>query len=142
MFYDSTAANHYATLFFGLYDESTRTLRYANCGHLPPIVRRAGGAIERLTVTGPVVGLFETWKCETRCVQLEPDDLLVIFTDGVTDATAPNGEEFGEQRLAEVIADHHDLPARALLQEIVDDVKRYGGPEQFDDLTLIVARAV
>ncbi len=79
-------------------------------------------------MTGPVVGLFETWKCETRCVQLEPDDLLVIFTDGVTDATAPDGEEFGEQRLVEVIAEHHDLPARALLQEIVDDVKRYGGP--------------
>jgi len=142
VFYDSTAANHYATLFFGLYDENTRTLRYANCGHLPPIVRRSSGAIERLSVTGPVVGLFETWKCETRCVQLEPDDLLVIFTDGVTDATALNGEEFGDERLAEVIADHHDLPARALLQEIVDDVKRYGGPEQFDDLTLIVARAV
>jgi len=142
VFYDSTAANHYATLFFGLYDENTRTLRYANCGHLPPIVRRSSGAIERLSVTGPVVGLFESWKCETRCVQLEVDDLLVIFTDGVTDATALNGEEFGEQRLAEVIGDHHDLPARALLQEIVDDVKRYGGPEQFDDLTLIVARAV
>jgi phosphoserine phosphatase RsbU/P len=142
VFYDSTAANHYATLFFGLYDEGTRTLRYANCGHLPPIVRRTSGAIERLNVTGPVVGLFEVWKCETRCVQLAPDDLLVIFTDGVTDATGPDGDEFGEQRLIDVIAEHHDRPARSLLQEIVDDVKGYGGPEQFDDLTLIVARAV
>jgi phosphoserine phosphatase RsbU/P len=142
VFYDSTAANHYATLFFGFYDEGTRTLRYANCGHLPPIVRRANGTIERLNVTGPVVGLFDTWKCETRCVQLAVDDLLVIFTDGVTDATGADGEEFGEQRLVDVISDNHDLSARALLQEIVDDVKGYGGPEQFDDLTLIVAKAV
>jgi sigma-B regulation protein RsbU (phosphoserine phosphatase) len=142
VFYDSTAANHYATLFFGVYDEGTRTLRYANCGHLPPIVRRANGAVERLSVTGPVVGLFEPWKCETRCVQLEPGDLLVIFTDGVTDANSPEGEEFGEQRLVDVIAEHHDRSARLLLQEIVDDVKAFGGPEQFDDLTLIVAKAV
>jgi sigma-B regulation protein RsbU (phosphoserine phosphatase) len=142
VFYDSTAANHYATLFFGLYDEVTRELLYANCGHLPPIVRRAAGAIERLAVTGPVVGLFEPWKCETRCVQLEPDDLLVIFTDGVTDATGPDGEEFGEERLVDVISEHHDRNARSLLQEIVDDVKGYGGAEQFDDLTLIVAKAV
>jgi phosphoserine phosphatase RsbU/P len=142
VFYDSTAANHYATLFFGLYDEATRELRYANCGHLPPIVRRATGAIERLNVTGPVVGLFEPWQCDTRSVRLEREDLLVIFTDGVTDATGPEGEEFGEQRLVDVIAEHHDRSARALLQEIVDDVKQYGGPEQFDDLTLIVAKAV
>jgi sigma-B regulation protein RsbU (phosphoserine phosphatase) len=142
VFYDSTAANHYATLFFGLYDEATRELRYANCGHLPPIVRRATGAVERLTVTGPVVGLFEPWQCDTRSVRLDREDLLVIFTDGVTDATGPEGEEFGEQRLLDVIAEHHDRSARALLQEIVDDVKQYGGPEQFDDLTLIVAKAV
>ena len=93
-------------------------------------------------MTGPVVGLFEPWKCETRCVQLEPDDLLVIFTDGVTDATGPDGEEFGEERLVNVISEHHDRNARSLLQEIVDDVKGYGGAEQFDDLTLIVAKAV
>lgn len=142
VFYDSTAANHYATLFFGLYDEGTRTLRYANCGHLPPLVRRAGGAIERLNVTGPVVGLFEPWKCDTRCVQLERGDLVVIFTDGVTDANSPDGEEFGEQRLIDVIAEHYDQGARSLLQEIVDDVKSFGGSEQFDDLTLIVAKAV
>jgi phosphoserine phosphatase RsbU/P len=142
VFYDSTAANHYATLFFGLYDEATRELRYANCGHLPPIVRRATGAVERLNVTGPVVGLFEPWQCDTRSVRLEREDLLVIFTDGVTDATGPEGEEFGEQRLVEVIAEHHARSARALLQQIVDDVKQYGGPEQFDDLTLIVAKAV
>jgi serine phosphatase RsbU (regulator of sigma subunit) len=125
-----------------LYDEGTRVLRYANCGHLPPIVRRAAGAIERLSVTGPVVGLFEPWKCETRCVQLKPGDLLVIFTDGVTDATGPDGEEFGDDRLVDVISQHHDRSARALLQEIVDDVKAFGGPEQFDDLTLIVAKVV
>jgi sigma-B regulation protein RsbU (phosphoserine phosphatase) len=142
VFYDSTATNHYATLFFGLYDEETREFRYANCGHLPPILRRASGEIERLSVTGPVVGLFEPWKCETRTVALAVGDLLVIFTDGVTDATSVDGVEFGEERLIDVISARHEEGARFVLQEIVDEVQAHGGLEQFDDLTLIVGKAV
>ena len=66
IFFDSTASNHYATLFFGVYHETERTLRYANCGHLPPVLLRADGQVERLGVTAPVVGLFDTpWECAT-----------------------------------------------------------------------------
>jgi sigma-B regulation protein RsbU (phosphoserine phosphatase) len=141
VFFDSTASNHYATLFFGVYEESRRLLRYANCGHLPPVLQRADGSVERLGVTAPVVGLFEApWSCGTGEIALAPGDTLVVFTDGVSDATSDEGEEFGEERLIALLQAHRQCPAPALLDTIVSAVKDYGTEEQFDDLTLIVAR--
>ena len=140
MFYDSTAPNHYATLFFGLYDAETRRLTYANCGHLPPLVQRADGSIERLDVTAAVIGLFTPWECETSVACLNPGDTLVVFTDGVSEATSEAGEEFGEERLANVLRAHRDDTATALLEAIVAEVRGHSSSEQFDDLTLIVAR--
>ena len=141
VFYDSTASNHYATLFFGVYDERTRRLQYANCGHLPPIMLRDSGEVERLLVTAPVVGLFDKWECRTVNIELRPGDVVVVFTDGVSDATADDGEEFGEERLIALVKRHRALPAADLLDAIVREVRAHSGPEQFDDLTLIVARA-
>jgi phosphoserine phosphatase RsbU/P len=141
IFFDSTASNHYATLFFGVYHETERTLRYANCGHLPPVLLRASGQIERLGVTAPVVGLFDLpWECATGETALGAGDTLVIFTDGVSEATSDDGDEFGEERLIALLQRHADLPAPALLDAIVAAVGDHGGAEQYDDLTLIVAR--
>ncbi len=140
VFYDSTAANHYATLFFGVYEEAERRLRYANCGHLPPILLRASGEVERLGATAPVVGLFETpWSCGTGAIDLAPGDTLVIFTDGVSEAAADNEEEFGEERLIALVKQQRHLPASELLDAIVRAVGEHSSQEQFDDLTLIVA---
>ena len=100
MVWKSTAAQHYATLFFGLYDDAARRLTYANCGHNPPILLRAGGTINRLKSTAMVIGLFEKWDCGAREIQLEPGDLLAIFSDGVTEAMRGE-EEFGEARFME-----------------------------------------
>ena len=95
IFFDSTASNHYATLFFGVYHETQRTLRYANCGHLPPVLLRATGQVERLGVTAPVVGLFDVpWECATGETSLAAGDTLVIFTDGVSEATSEEGDEY------------------------------------------------
>ncbi len=140
IFFDSTASNHYATLFFGVYDESQRRLTYANCGHLPPIVLRADGTVVRLGVTAPVVGLFEApWHCTTGETCLLPGDTLVVFTDGVSEATSDDGDEFGEERLIELVRRRSGLPAPALLDAIVTAVREHSSEEQFDDLTLIVA---
>jgi phosphoserine phosphatase RsbU/P len=141
IFYESTATNHYATLFFAVYDGGTRRLQYANCGHLPPMLLRRSGALERLGTTAAVVGLFEPWGCDTAETLLEPGDLLLVFTDGATDATSPTGEEFGETRLLDLVVQHRDAPPADLLAGIFDAVTRHGGPLQFDDLTLIAARA-
>ena len=143
IFYDSTAANHYATLFFGVYDESDRRLRYANCGHLPPIVLRSGGDVERLAVTAPVVGLFESpWECTIGETGLTSGDTLVVFTDGVSEATSEDGEEFGEERLIALVKRQAWESAPALLDAIVAAVREHSADEQFDDLTLIVARVI
>ena len=140
IFFDSTASNHYATLFFGVYHETERRLRYANCGHLPPVLVRANGQVERLGVTAPVVGLFDTpWLCATGDTALAAGDTLVIFSDGVSDATSDAGDEFGEERLIALVQRHAGLPAPALLDAIVAAVGDHSAAEQFDDLTLIVA---
>lgn len=141
IFFDSTASNHYATLFFGVYHETDRTLRYANCGHLPPILLRVDGQVERLSVTAPVVGLFDTpWECATGETSLAPGDTLVVFTDGVSEATSDQDDEFGEERLIALLRERADLPASDLLDAIVAAVGAHSAAEQYDDLTLIVAR--
>jgi sigma-B regulation protein RsbU (phosphoserine phosphatase) len=140
MFFDSTAPNHYATLFFGLYDTETRQLTYANCGHLPPLILRANGVIERLDVTAPVIGLFSQWTCTTSTASLAAEDALVVFTDGVSESTSESGEEFGEERLMAVVRAHGQDSAPALLEAIVGEVRGHSAREQYDDLTLIVAK--
>ena len=140
-FWESTAGNHYATLFFGHYEEAGRLLRYANCGHAPPILLRAGGAVERLAVTAGAFGLFEEWVCSVRDVTVEPGDLLTIFSDGVTEATNDRGEEFGEDRLLETLTAWRTRPLREILDRLVDDVRAFGA-EQHDDLTLVLVRGL
>ena len=93
IFFDSTASNHYATLFFGVYHETERTLRYANCGHLPPVLLRASGQVERLGVTAPVVGLFDVavGVCDRRDIAGASATRWSIFSDGVSEATSDDG---------------------------------------------------
>ena len=80
------------------------------------------------------------WSCGTGEARLGPGDTLVIFTDGVSDATSDSGEEFGEERLVDLLRQHAGSPAPAVLDAIVGAVRDHSADEQFDDLTLIVAR--
>jgi sigma-B regulation protein RsbU (phosphoserine phosphatase) len=140
LFHESTADESYATLFFGDYSDENRVLRYANCGHNPPFLVRAGGGVERLTATATVIGLFEDWKCEIRDVPLNPGDTLVIYTDGVTEAANAAGEEFGEERLCEIIRRERHQPAGRLMEVIGAAVREFSVGEQADDVTMVVAR--
>lgn len=151
LFYESTDDASYATLFFADYDDSTRKLRYANCGHLPPALLRASSQdepskspkVEWLHSTCTVMGLFEAWQCEIAEVQLAPGDLLVLYTDGVTEAANAQGEEFGDSHLLDTLKSHAHLPVGPLLQGVVAAVQQFsGGSEQQDDITLVIARAV
>jgi phosphoserine phosphatase RsbU/P len=139
-FFDSTAGSRYATLFFGSYDERTSRLRYANCGHPPPVLLGPDGSIERLPPTGPVVGLFEEWSCTTGEVNLKCRDTLVMFTDGVVEAFNGDGEEFGEERLVDLLRQQTGHSAATLVEVVVDAVRQHSGPAQSDDFTLVVAR--
>ena len=140
-FDEATAGNHFATLFFGHYDDVRRRLRYANCGHQPPFLLRAGGGVERLGVTGGAIGLLDEWTCAVEEIVLEPGDLLALYSDGVTEAMSPTGEEFGEARLLEALSLHRDRPLTEAMERVVGAVRAFGGAEQSDDLTLVLVRA-
>ncbi len=140
LFYESTTDNAYATFFYSEFDDRAGRLRYANCGHLPALVLRDAGEVERLEPTATVLGLFSTWECRTAELRLSAGDLLAIYTDGITEAFDATDEEFGETRLVQALHTHRDLPTRDLVEAIYDDVRRFSPQEQRDDMTLIVAK--
>jgi serine phosphatase RsbU (regulator of sigma subunit)/predicted enzyme related to lactoylglutathione lyase len=140
MFYENTADSSYATLFFAEYHDEERRLRYANCGHLPALLLRRDRTLERLDSTGTVLGLFKEWDYATGERELLPGDTLVLYTDGVTESFDNAGEEFGEQRLIETLLAHQQLPPQALLEAILQEIRRFSPSNQHDDTTLIVAR--
>jgi serine phosphatase RsbU (regulator of sigma subunit) len=140
LFYENTADSAYATLFFAEYDDRAGRLRYANCGHLPALLLRRDGTLERLDSTCPVLGLFKEWDCSIDERRLLPGDTLALYTDGVTEAFDNAGEEFGDQRLIEALRLHRGQPAQAMVASIVDAVRRFSPQEQYDDITLIVAQ--
>jgi serine phosphatase RsbU (regulator of sigma subunit) len=141
-FFESTDEGRYATLFFGDYQDATRHLRFGNCGHNPPLLVHPNGTAERLTATATVIGLFEEWESSLGDVQIAAGDVLVIYTDGVTEADNSTGEEFGENRLLEIIRNHLSVPVQSILDAILRGALEFSGGEgkMRDDLTLVVAR--
>ncbi len=137
-----TDSNRFATFFWAIYDEASRALTYVNAGHNPPMLLRATGALERLAAGGPPLGVFAGSRYEQRTVTLAKGDVLLVFSDGITEA--PNGaeEEFGEARLERLLRDRRELPAAALCAEVVETVQGFqAGAPQEDDMTVVVARA-
>ena len=138
--YRSTPAAKYATLFLGCYDPSSRVLKYCNAGHLPPIILRASGEAFPLDINGTVVGLFEGVAYDESSVVMEPGDILVAYSDGVTEPENDFGE-FGEDRLVALIREHRDKPLPRITEIITGAVADWiGGAEQPDDITVVLAR--
>lgn len=140
LFCENTTDSAYATLFFAEYNDQTRNLRYANCGHYAPMLLRSDQTLERLDSTATVLGLFKEWDCSTKECQLSPGDILALYTDGVTESFNAKGEEFGEQRLIDALRRHRELAPEALLAAVVHELQRFSPDEQHDDITFIVAR--
>jgi serine phosphatase RsbU (regulator of sigma subunit)/catechol 2,3-dioxygenase-like lactoylglutathione lyase family enzyme len=140
LLYENTDAHAYATLFFAEFDPWSGHLRYANCGHLAAILLRADGRIERLCPTCTVVGMFEDWHCLMGESRLDGGDVLALYTDGVTESFNAAEEEFGEERLIEALRRNRQHDAREIAGAIVDEVARFGSREQYDDITLIIAK--
>src|SRR5215469_3776272 len=140
LFFDNTADSAYASLLFADYDDGTRRLRYANCGHLSGLLLKSNGKVERLESTSTLLGLFPEWNCSMREQELAPGDVLALYTDGITEACDERGEEFGERYLIESLEQHRELPCQALLSALVDGVRRFSPHEQHDDITAIIAK--
>ena len=142
LLYASTSPEKYATFFFGLYSEVTRQLVYTNGGHLPPLLIH-GDNFEFLEVTGSVVGLFPTLGYDERTVPLGSGDLLVAYTDGITEPENAYGEEFGEERLAEVVMRHRDGEPAEIVAKVLEAVRHWDtSVEQADDMTLMIVRGI
>jgi sigma-B regulation protein RsbU (phosphoserine phosphatase) len=138
--YQNTTPEKYATFFFGAYDDRHGVLTYTNAGHLPPVLIRDGEA-RRLGVNGLVVGAFPFATYDQAEIELRPNDLLVGFTDGATEPENEFTEEFGEERLIELLVRHRSRPPREIIEEVIRAVSRWTGrPELQDDMTLLIAR--
>jgi len=140
--YTSSAPEKYATFFLGLYTDDGGRLIYTNAGHLAPMLVRRG-EVHRLSGEGFPVGLFPGVQYDEQAMSLEPGDLLVGFTDGVTETPNGTGEEFGEQRLTQLLAQNCEKPLDKIAGEISASVAAWsGGVERHDDTTLLLARRV
>jgi phosphoserine phosphatase RsbU/P len=140
LFCENSPEGAFASLFFADYHDASGALRYVNCGHLAALLLHRDGTLDRLASTSTVLGLFRQWECSVGEVRLQSDDVLALYTDGVTEAFDEAGEEFGERRLVDALRRHRDRPSESLLASLVDEVRSYSPHEQHDDLTLIVAR--
>ena len=139
--YRSTQPEKYATLFLAHYNVETSKLTCSNAGHLPPIVLCADGNVRRLTKGGTVVGLMDGMHYDEETVTLSPGDLLIAFSDGVTEPENDFGE-FGEERLIEVVHQMRDQPLATIAAQVLDALDAWiGADEQPDDITLVLARA-
>ena len=136
----STSADRYATFFYGVYDAQTRRLEYTNAGHPAPFCI-TGEKVQRLSVGGTVLGLFDDRRYESQVIEVPPGSLLIAYSDGLTEAEDPDGRELGEQRLLDVALRLRQETARVVLKNVLEVVDRWTGPvEQMDDITIIVAR--
>jgi sigma-B regulation protein RsbU (phosphoserine phosphatase) len=139
--YESTPPEKYATLFLGVYDGHLHRLTYSNGGHLPPILISKTGTVRRLEAGGTVVGLFDNMAYEEGSVEMHPGEILLAYSDGITEPENDFGE-FGEQRLIDLVRDNRHLPLPQISQIVTTAVDDWiGDKEQPDDVTLVLARA-
>jgi sigma-B regulation protein RsbU (phosphoserine phosphatase) len=138
--YSSTAPDRFATFFYGVYDSMTHRLEYTNAGHPPPLCIN-GTQVQRLSTGGAVLGVFGDRQYESQIIDVAPGCLLIAYSDGLTEAENPNGEEFGDQRVLDVALRLNQASASVVLRNLLEAVDRWTGPsEQTDDLTIIIAR--
>jgi sigma-B regulation protein RsbU (phosphoserine phosphatase) len=138
--YKSSLEERYATLFYGVFDGTARTLRYVNAGHNPPMIIRASGSIVWLETGGAPVGLFPDWDYDEAEVQLCPGDLLVAYTDGVIEAVNPEGNEWGVQRLRRAVTESRGQSAEDIVHSIFTAVDEFSAGHATDDATVVVVR--
>ena len=141
LLYDSTDSDKFVTMFYSALDVSKHELSYSNAGHNPPILVTASGEIKRLEVGGPVLGVLPNFSFQQATIALAPGDLLLIFTDGFSEAMNLRLEEFGEEPLIEIARQNRELPAQQTVEKLFAAVLAFcGEAPQTDDMTVMVLR--
>jgi phosphoserine phosphatase RsbU/P len=134
------ACGKFVTLFYGVLDASSRILQYTNAGHLRPILIGSDG-VKHLENGGALLGVFPDWKYENSTVELAPGDILMLFTDGITEAMDPDGEEFGEERLIKAARNPVEQSIEDLQAHLLNSVKEFCNFRMRDDATLMLLAA-
>jgi sigma-B regulation protein RsbU (phosphoserine phosphatase) len=135
---DNVSPDRFITAFYGLLDGSSNRLVFTNAGHNAPVLARRDGPWLRLGEGGVPLGLFPDWNYGRGEVQLAAGDRLVLFTDGMTEVSSADGEEFGEERLVKVLLENRHLSAGELQERILAEVAKFSGGRFEDDATLVV----
>jgi len=138
----SSLADRYATLFYGVLDRVTRTLRYVNAGHNPPVVLHRNGSLDWLEPSGAPVGFFPDAMWHEEVIHLDPGDLVLAYTDGVIEASSPLGQEWGIDGLLQAAQASRMEPADGLVRSVLDSMDAFSGGVQTDDATVAVLRAI
>lgn len=141
LLHESTERDRFVTAFYGVLDWKNGVLIFSNAGHNPPLLLRAAGGSEPLTEGGVALGVLEDTHYDERPVGIEHGDIVVMYTDGVSEAENENSEQFGTERIEAIVRAHPDHSARELTQDIVAAVLDWAGDRGLnDDLTLLVMR--
>jgi len=141
MLYESTGAEKFATVFYGILDPRSHRFRYCNAGHETPLLFHADGRCEELLAGGIALGILDTFAFEEGEVRFSAGDMLVMYSDGVTEAMSPAHEQFGRDRLAEFLRANRHLSAGDLTAQVAEAVRRHeAGAPQSDDITLVAVR--
>ena len=140
LFYRSTPPEHFATAFLGVYDPARQWLRFSNCGHPPGFLVRDNGKVEKLETTACVLGVADGLDSEECGVPLSAGDLVVLYSDGITEAGIENGPEFGEARLEQILKERRKSDVGDLIASIAKAAGDYARGEHMDDMTLVGVR--
>ena len=140
LLYESTDRDKFVTAFYGLLDHKNRVLTFSNAGHNPPILFRREGRIQYLSEGGVALGVLADATYEERPIALRPGDVLLFYTDGVSEAESPSGEQFGVQRIEQLVAGSPEADAATIMRSLVARVQEWSAGGQSDDLTLVVLK--
>jgi serine phosphatase RsbU (regulator of sigma subunit) len=140
--FSNTSDNKFASFFYAVYDDVRRTITYCNAGHNLPL-HFHGHEVKRWAAGGTVVGIFADSKYEQETISLSPGDLFVAYTDGIVECVNEYGEEFGEERLIQIIQDHKEMPLEQVKESVIKAILSWKyADEQDDDMTLIIAKVI
>lgn len=143
LLYESLERENYVTAVYGVLDIKNKVFTFSNAGHNPPILRRKEGKIRYLTEGGLALGVIQNSEYKERVLNLKPGDVILFYTDGVTEAKNESDEEFGTKRLEKILSDNPDLKARELQDKIYQEVRSFTGTEsREDDLTMIIIKVL
>jgi sigma-B regulation protein RsbU (phosphoserine phosphatase) len=139
-FHEVTDASKFATFFYAEWNPQKKSLQYVNAGHNPPILLGANGT-QRLNAGGMPLGIFPGTEFDMGEVDMRTQDLLVLYSDGLTEASTPGGEEFGDERLERLVSAHREKSLAEIQSRVLEDIRSWSGREPEDDLTLVMVRA-